>query len=92
MVATANNLNGVDPAPIWFREVKILGTIMSRSVIDPRDGIKKQVYEIVNSLLPEVRIEKLLTQTFPISKYKEALRTSMNKRNREPVIKVAFKF
>lgn len=91
MVATATDLKGVDPAPIWFREVKLQGTCMSRSVIDPRDGEKKQVYEIVNDLLKTVELEKLLTHTFPITDFKKALRTSMNKKDGQ-VVKVAFKF
>src|SRR5262249_55678950 len=81
MVATANSLEGVDPAPIWFREVRVTGSCMSRSVIDPRDGQRKQVYAIVRDLLPYVGVEKLLTHTFKIQDYKRALRTSMNKKS-----------
>ncbi len=89
MIATGHNLKGVDATPIWFREVKFLGTCMSRVVIDPRDGSKKNVYDIVCNELPHLEIEKLVTHTFPLDQFKVALRKSMNKKD-GPVVKVAF--
>ncbi len=91
LVATSNSLNGVDPAPIWFREIKLTGTCMSRNATDPRDGKQKQIYQMVLESLPTVAAEKLLTHTFSVKDYKRALRKSMDKKG-EPVIKVAFKW
>ncbi len=89
MIATGDSLAGVDPSPIWFREINLVGTCMSRDIIDPRDGEKKSVYQIVGSLLPELEIEDLVTHTYPISSFKEALIAGMSKK-RDAVIKIAF--
>jgi len=89
MVATGHNLAGVDATPLWFREVKMQGTCMSRDVIDPRDGKKKAVYEIVAEVLESLEIEKIVTHKFGLKDFKKALRVSMDKK-KEPVVKVVF--
>lgn len=89
MVATSTTLNGIDPSPIWFREVNLVGTCMSRDVIDPRDGIKKSTYSLVISILEELAIEDMVTHTFDIASYKMAFKKAMVK-GQDSVIKVAF--
>jgi len=91
LVATANRLDKIDAAPLWFREIKLLGTCMSMQVVDPRDQEKKQAYQIVSEALTQLNIEKLVTHTFDIGDYKQALRTAMNK-GKENVVKVVLAF
>ncbi len=89
LVATGHDLSSVDATPLWFREINLVGTCMSRTVIDPRDGMKKEVYDIVTKLLPSLKIEKLVTQKYKIEDFKQALQMSMNKKQGQ-VIKVVF--
>ena len=90
LIATGTSLDKVDPTPLWFREIQLVGTCMSRTLVDPRDGAEKQAYQLIAQELPNLNIESLTGHIYPISDYQKALTKAMQK-STDQVIKVAFK-
>ena len=82
---------GTDMTALWFRELTVIGAY-GRSVEDFA-GRRVQTYQLVHELMlaggPDV--SNLLTHTFPLADYKEALSVAMHKARHESV-KVAFRF
>jgi threonine dehydrogenase-like Zn-dependent dehydrogenase len=89
LVATGNSLAGVDPTPLWFREVSLVGSCMSRQVIDLDTKNKRNVYDIAIDLIQKMDVESLVTHVFPLNEYKKAITVSLNKKKYSS-IKVAF--
>ncbi len=89
LVATGSSLSGVDPSPLWAKEVKIIGSSMSDVVFNPLNCKKEPSYHMLIEMLANLDIESLVTQKFPLEQYKQALRKSINKRDGE-VVKVVF--
>ncbi len=79
MIATAGVLENIDVAPVWFREIKIIGSCEQGH--DIYKNSKKLTYEIVIDLLKEkkVDLEQFVTHKYPLSKFKSALKTVVNK-------------
>ncbi|MGE0631667.1 MAG: zinc-binding dehydrogenase [Pseudobdellovibrionaceae bacterium] len=94
VVGTGTSLAGVDPTPLWFREISLVGSSMSSIVVDPRDGFTKSTYSVAVGLLAElpslgIRIENLVTHEFKIDDYKKALSVAMGK-SQHQAVKVVF--
>jgi len=89
MLGTGTDLSKVDPTPLWFREVTLSGSSMSRVIIDPRDGNRKSCYSLAVELLPMLNLESLVSHEFELADYRNALSTAMNKKGQK-VVKVVF--
>ncbi len=89
LIATGHDLKGVDPTPLWFKEVNLRGSCMSGKNYDPRDKVLKSVYSIAIDLLSQNDASELLTHEFGLNDYKKALRVSLNKKEFKSV-KVVF--
>lgn len=89
MVGTGSSLKGVDPAPIWFREVTLTGTMMSRTFTDPRNNERKEVYEAIIQDINNLEIDALVTHSFKLENYKSAIYTALDKKTHKS-IKVVF--
>ncbi len=87
MIATAGVLKDVDVAPLWFRELKILGSC-EQGHERYRDSVKS-TYSIAIGMLQDKKISlrQLVTHKFPLKDFKLALKTAIGKK--EPVIKTA---
>jgi len=85
MIATAGVLKNIDIAPLWFRELKIIGSC-EQGHEKYRESIKS-TYQAVIEMLQEKKIslKQLVTHKFPLKDFKLALRTAIGKK--EPVIK-----
>lgn len=82
---------GTDLTALWFRELTVIGAY-GRSVED-FGGRKIQTYQLVHELMLAGKgdLSGLLTHTFPLADYKEALSVAMHKA-RHKSVKVAFRF
>ena len=86
LIATAGVLKNIDVAPLWFREISIIG-----SCEQGHERYKNSImstYEIVVDMLKEkkINLRQLVTHKFPLDKFKQALKKVVNKNDN--VIKV----
>lgn len=86
MIATAGVLENIDAAPLWFRELKIIGSC-EQGHEKYRESIKS-TYQIAIEMLQEKKIslKGLVTHKFPLKDFKLALKTAVGKK--EHAIKV----
>ncbi len=75
-------------SPLWFKEIHLAGS-MSVGVEEDR-GERRHTFQVTLDLISQrkVNLRPLLTHTFPLSQYREAIRTCLEKR-RTRAIKVA---
>ena len=87
MIATAGILKEVDIAPLWFRELKIIGSC-EQGHEKYKDSVKS-TYSIAIEMLQEnkINLRQLFTHKFPLKDFKLALKTAIGKK--EPAIKIA---
>ena len=87
MIATAGVLKTIDVAPVWFRELKIIGSCEQGH--DTYNGSRKLTYEIVIGMLKEKKVDlkQFVTHRYPLADFKNALKTAVNKNGE--AIKVA---
>jgi threonine dehydrogenase-like Zn-dependent dehydrogenase len=80
----------VETTPLWFSELTLLGA--SGRQIEDFEGRRQHTYEIVFDLIRagRLRLDGLLTHTFPIRDYKAALHL-LASRGRRGVVKAAFR-
>lgn len=78
-------------SPLWFKEIQLVGS-MSVGLEEYR-GKRRHTFEVALELISQGKVDlrPLLTYTFPLSHYREAIRTCREKR-RTKAIKVAFSF
>jgi threonine dehydrogenase-like Zn-dependent dehydrogenase len=88
LVATAARLRGVDVSSIWFRELKVTGS-MAYAYGEYR-GERVRTYALAADLLSRdyYPCEGLLSHVFPISEYGAAFQAAMDKK-RSRSVKVA---
>ena len=79
MIATAGVLRNIDVAPVWFRELSIIGSCEQGH--DKYKNSMKLTYEIVIEMLKakKINLSQLVTHKFPLPEFKKALKTSINK-------------
>jgi len=90
MVGTASG-GGVDLTPIWFRELRIRG-VYGRQ-LENFQGRRIGTYSLVHEWMAAGKLDvgAMLTHTFRLDEYREALRVAMDKSPHRSV-KVAFDF
>ncbi len=79
VVATAASLKRIDFAPIWFRELNVVGSC--EQGIENYKGRAKPTYKVAIDLIKnkKVDLKQMVTHKFPIKDYKKAIRTAMDK-------------
>ena len=86
MIATAGILRNIDVAPLWFREISIIGSCEQGH--ERYNSKIKSTYQIVIDMLREKKLslKEFVTHKFPLIRFREAIKTAINKD--EKVIKV----
>lgn len=90
LLSSPASLDGVDPTPIWYREITCRGIFQYGPV--PWDGRQRHPYAVLLPMLAEsrVRFRDLVTHSFPLADYVRALAVGV-RRHETPAIKVAFR-
>jgi threonine dehydrogenase-like Zn-dependent dehydrogenase len=90
LVAAPADLRGIDPTPLWYREIALRGTYEYGPV--PWRGRPTHPYEVLIPRLADgsLRLRDVVTHAFPLTRYVEALGTALH-RGRSRAIKVVFR-
>ncbi|HYF93248.1 MAG TPA: zinc-binding dehydrogenase [Symbiobacteriaceae bacterium] len=91
LVGLASLPSGVDWTPMWLKEITVAGVVYCST--EEYDGRRLRTYELGMQLIEQGRVSTkgLLTHTFPINQYKEALAVASDKKGAHSV-KVAFRY
>jgi threonine dehydrogenase-like Zn-dependent dehydrogenase len=81
----------VDLTPTWYQEVELLAPAAHSTEL--WEGEKVETYEVAARLFQagKMTTDGLITHRFPLSRWRQAVETAMNKRQHQS-IKVAFEF
>jgi threonine dehydrogenase-like Zn-dependent dehydrogenase len=91
LLGNSGTMNGLDWTPLWLKELTVRGSVYygaHRHAPAERADFAEAA-ELIASGRADVR--PLLTHTFPLADYREAIATAMDKRG-EGSVKVAFRF
>jgi hypothetical protein len=94
MVGVSLHRMHIDLTPIWYQEVNLIGTLGHGIETWPiGTSEKKSTFEIAAQLIEnqQLRPDKLITHSFLLSEYRDALLTARNKGHHR-AIKVVFDF
>lgn len=85
MVGTAASLRSVDVSSLWFRELRVTGSMAYAYGVFR--GERVRTYELALELLSreDYPVDGLLTHLFPLADYAEAFGAAMDKRQRRSV-------
>ncbi|MDQ6887305.1 MAG: alcohol dehydrogenase catalytic domain-containing protein [Gemmatimonadota bacterium] len=91
LLGAASKLDGVDWTPLWLKELTVRGSLTygTHGHASPHAHAFDEAADLIAS--GRVKIEPLLTHTFPLADYRRALATAMDKGAARSV-KVAFSF
>lgn len=78
LIATSSNVN-IDLAPVWFRELKIIGT--NEQSTENINAKQIPTYQLAINLISDkkVSLDRFVTHIYPLEKFKKAIKTAMNK-------------
>jgi threonine dehydrogenase-like Zn-dependent dehydrogenase len=90
LASTATDLTGIDPTPVWYRDLTLRGIGPYGPV--PWQGRSVHPYEVLIPRLADgtLRFRDLITHQFPLGEYVAALRAALG-RPRTGAIKVVFR-
>jgi erythritol/L-threitol dehydrogenase len=85
LVGTAGALGQVDVSSLWFRELRLTGSAMY--AYGQHRGRRRRTYEVALELLSrrDYALAGLVSHTFPLRRYSQALRTALDKRRHQSV-------
>ena len=63
----------VDLTPLWHREIEMVGSYTYGTEF-LSDGTVTNSYDLAFELVREMQLEKLVTDLYPLDRYKEAIR------------------
>ncbi len=91
LLGAASKLDGVDWTPLWLKELTVRGSLTygDHHHASPHTHAFNEASDLIAT--GRVKIESLLTHSFPLSGYRRALATAMDKGGARSV-KVAFAF
>jgi threonine dehydrogenase-like Zn-dependent dehydrogenase len=71
----------LDLTPVWYQEVDLVG--LYAHGVEPWNGDMRHTYDLVIHLMRQgkLSIDGLITHRFPLSRWREAVSASMDKRN-----------
>jgi threonine dehydrogenase-like Zn-dependent dehydrogenase len=78
----------VDLTGLWHRETQVMGAYTYGTETLP-NGIRKRTFLLAIELANEIRAEQMLSATYPLSEYQQALRHA-SEAGARGAIKVAF--
>ena len=84
----------LDLTPIWYQEINLIGTMGHSIETWPIDSSeRKSTFEVTTALIQNKKIfpDKLITHSFPLNSYRDALMTAADK-DRNHAIKVVFDY
>jgi threonine dehydrogenase-like Zn-dependent dehydrogenase len=84
----------LDLTPIWYQEINLIGTMGHGLETWPvGSSERKSTFEVATALIQNKNIfpDKLITHSFPLNSYRDALMTAANK-DRNHAIKVVFDY
>jgi threonine dehydrogenase-like Zn-dependent dehydrogenase len=92
LVGLAGIAKGIDWTPIWFRELKIIGSYCYAD--EDYQGQRIRTYQLVLNWLAEGRIDltPLLTDRFRIEDYRDAFRVLLTRKSANKSMKAVFEF
>jgi threonine dehydrogenase-like Zn-dependent dehydrogenase len=90
LIAAALDLKGIDPTPVWYREISVRGIYDYGPV--PWEGGWRHPYEVLLPRLADgtLRLRDLITHEFPLRQYAAAFDTALH-RGHSGAIKVVFR-
>jgi threonine dehydrogenase-like Zn-dependent dehydrogenase len=90
LATSAPSLRGVDPTPIWYREITVRGIYQYGPV--PWRGTPTHPYHVLLPMLRDGRLVlgDLVTHTYPLTSYVAAFET-LTRRREHAAVKVAFR-
>ena len=91
LLGNSSTMNGLDWTPLWLKELTVRGSLCygSPGHASAEQGAFVQAASLIRN--GAALLSELLTHTYPLGQYKEALATASNKGKGES-IKVAFRF
>ena len=80
----------LDLTPVWYQEVELIGLLAHGA--EPWEGQTWRTYDLVIELMRQGKLtaDGLITHRFPLSQWRRAVNTALNKRN--GTIKVVFDY
>jgi threonine dehydrogenase-like Zn-dependent dehydrogenase len=89
LVTAPVDLRGIDPTPLWYREISVRGVYEYGPV--PWRGRPTHPYDVLIPRLADgtLRLRDVVTHAFPLARYAEALGAALH-RGRSRAIKVLF--
>jgi threonine dehydrogenase-like Zn-dependent dehydrogenase len=80
----------IDLTPIWAQEVNLVGLLAHG--MEEWNGVRLRTYDLTSQLLlaGKLTIDGLITHSFPLERWREAIATSLDKRN--GAVKVVFDY
>lgn len=92
LVGLASYPKKVDWTPVWFKELKVTGSMYYSTELY-QDGKTEKAYKIALNFLRDRKLDvrNMVTHIFRIDDYRQGIRTAIDKKNNE-CLKVAFKF
>lgn len=91
LVGSELNLGKFDYTPLWHQEIQLIGS--EAHGMEQYQGRKVSTFELVSEFVLEKKLDlsRLITHTFPLSRYREAMQVLLNKKDSK-AIKGAFDF
>jgi L-iditol 2-dehydrogenase len=91
LLGNASKLDGIDWTPLWLKELTVRGSLCygEHRHAAPASNAFREAAELIAS--GRTMLGPLITHTFPLGRYREALAVAMNKKGARSV-KVAFDF
>jgi threonine dehydrogenase-like Zn-dependent dehydrogenase len=78
----------IDLAPLWHRETEMVGayTYGTEELVD---GTRAHTFALATELVESAHLDRLVSATYPLSQYKQALRHA-SEAGRRGAVKIAF--
>lgn len=78
----------VDLAPLWHREAELRGAY-TYGTEELADGTRAHTFALASELVESAELDRLLTATYPLAQYKQAIRHA-SEAGRRGAVKIAF--
>ena len=80
----------IDLAPLWHRETEMVGAY-TYGTEELTDGTRAHTFALATELVESADLDRLVTATYPLTQYKQALRHA-SEAGRRGAVKIAFDF
>ena len=80
----------IDLAPLWHRETEMVGAY-TYGTEELTNGTRAHTFTLATELVESAQLDRLVTATYPLAQYKQALRHA-SESGRRGAVKIAFDF